>query len=304
MDLMNLIGFSGQSNIAGFRSDPGLLDASAVDALIPFNNNSNYFDNQAGWGGAPGMTTAGSAALPQDALITLQPKLLTDGGGNGWTEGVTVPAGKSSWGFGPEITCAREMYADNYRVAVMKREGSGQPLGDIGGTGSTYDYYHNPQAPAEEAHLRDADGNTPGRIGLNHYDAMARIDGMRSSLQALGYRSRVAGWVWWHGHADGTNLSASQNYGFELARLIRFTRARTGFNMPWVIALHYSSTPNAAVIRQQQAEVARSVPGVRLYDPAADNLPIYTDNIHYWKDAHVTSGMRIAAILKEMGVGA
>ena len=40
------------------------------------------------------------------------------------------------------------------------------------------------------------------------------------------------------------------------------------------------------------------------YLPAADNLPIYTDNIHYWKDAHVTSGMRIAAILKEMGVGA
>lgn len=304
MSAINIFGFSGQSNIAGFRSDPGLLTTSALDALIPFNNNSAMFDNQAGWGGAPGMQSAGQSALPTNALITLQPKILTDGGGNGWTDSITVPSGQSSFGYGPEITCARALYSDSFRVAVMKREGSGQPLGDIGGTGSTYDYYHNPQAPAEEPHLRDANGNAPGRVGLNHHDAMARIDGMRSTLQSLGHTSRVAGWVWWQGHADGTNLAAAQNYGFELERLIRFTRAHTGFNMPWVVALHYSSTPHADIIREQQTEVARSVAGVRLYDPYADGLPLYSDNIHYWKDAHVTSGERIAAIFKDMGVSA
>lgn len=293
------IGFEGQSNPDGWRADPSALGAypNTTDQLIPMNCNGNGFETQAGWGGTAGVTY--NVNTPYDALIPLQPEVNTDGSsGTHWTGGgITVPAGSYSHGYGPEITCARTLHRDDYRVAVMKRAVGGTGLGPA----PSNPYYHNPQAPSEESYLLDDDGNTPGRQGRNYWAAMQRAEGMAATLAGLGHSLSWAGWVYWQGENDAADATSAAEYAFHLSRKIRFTRARLGVNMPWVVVLTRSGGYQQQV-RDAQIEVARTLPGVRTYDPLG--LPLYTDNVHYWQDAHVTSGNDIAAIFQEMGVGA
>ena len=292
-------GFEGQSNPDGWRADPGALRTypNATDQLIPMNCNGTGFETQAGWGGTAGVTY--NVNTPYTSIIPLQPEVNTDGSsGTEWTGGgITIPAGSYSHGYGPEISCARALHRDDYRVAVMKRAVGGTGLGPT----PSSPYYHSPQAPSEESYLLDDDGNTPGRQGRNYWAAMQRAEGMAATLEGLGHSLSWAGWVYWQGENDAADATSAAEYAFHLSRKIRFTRARLGVNMPWVIVLTRSGGFQQEV-RDAQIEVARSVPGVRTYDPLG--LPLYTDNIHYWQDAHVTSGNDIAAIFQEMGVGA
>lgn len=259
-----ILTFVGQSNMVGYRSDPSLVwPLDGEDYFIPYSHNN-----------AANRPAVGS-------YYELQPILKADGGGTGFTDPeITVPPGYSSYGFGPEITCARAMNSFGRRVSVVK-----ESLG-----GKTLDEFFNPQPE-----------------GAGWTELFLYLNGHYSALETELRDPYHLALVYWQGESDADNASTADAYERNLRRFITFFRAAVKRpELPVVICKTLTDASGATgtaplqTVQDAQENVERTVPNVKLYDPTG--LPVYSDGIHFWKGAHVTSGNAIAGILQEFGI--
>lgn len=250
---VGIITVFGQSNCVGLRSNPALLPSSSKDAEIPFSHN---IASQTAYG----------------EYVELGPILVEDGGGNGFTDpAITIPSGFSSWGFGCEILCARNLHSTDRKVAVAKRATGSTALAD----------YWNPQPEGV------------GWVGMTGYS-----DGLYDTLNSEGKKPYHLCGIFWQGENDAASQEDASNYEYNLRRLITFYRANIGdMETPFVICL--TTTGSSAYrdeVQAAQKKIAKTVNNVSIYDPTG--LPIYSDGVHFWQDAHVTSGNAISDIFK------
>ncbi len=266
-----IITFAGQSNMVGFRSDPGLLPASELDELISYSTYNTAGD--------------GTMGNPAGEYGILRAMVQDDGGGNGWTENITLPAGFSSWGYGPEISCCRALYdEDKLKVAACKWALGGQSLN---GT-------FNPLSP------------TTGTGGFGYKGLRDYMNGLESALANDNKYPYHLAFVWCQGEEDATNQDQAELYEYNFRRFIAHIRAiARNPTMPFVIV--QTVTPLVAPYLQQvkdaQAKMAAEIPNVYLYIPSTTALPLYTDDVHFWEDAMVTIGEDVAAIIQsDLGV--
>lgn len=254
-----IVVFAGQSNMLGYRADPGELINSEVDAKIKY---CTYNTSVSGIG-----NSAGEYGI-------LRAMLLNDGGGNGWTAAATIPAGYSSWGYGPEITCCRALHTEESPIAAVKWALGGQSLE---GT-------FNP-SPAGF-----------GYTALKNYMAS-----LYSAVDAEGESPYWRAFVWCQGEEDSENSGQYENYEYNLKRLIHHVRAiakRPSLSVVIVKTIRPSSAAGLSDVQNAQEAVASTLVRVQVYDPSA--LPIYSDGVHFYSDAYVTMGNDLAQIIQSM----
>jgi len=261
---IGIIGFSGQSNMEGFRSDPSLIPVDTNDSNIPFSVYKTTLDGN----GQEIGDEIGEYGI-------LRPLVQADGGGNGWTTGITIPAGSSSWGFGPEISLCRAMYSEERPVAGCKWALGGQSL----------DGTFNP-SPAGF-----------GYTGLKNY-----MEGLEATLTSENSNPYWLAFVWNQGEEDATNPPQAANYEYNLRRLVKHVRAiAKNQHLPFLIVK--TTTPAGAsdisVVQAAQEKIAATMANVYIYDPTG--LPLYSDNVHYWEDAQLTIGTALSQILINNG---
>lgn len=264
---MDIILFAGQSNCVGGRSDPSLLPSSALDALIPF---SIYYTFNAGLDNEP------------DEYSTLHNLTLADGGGNGFeTEtnvDITVPAGTSSWGYGAEITCCRQLYDVNAPVACLKVARGSTSL--------------------------EVDWNTEldGGATIQMWPKVKEyMQGFKAALELDGYTPKFKAFVWWQGENDSGSSVQSAAYEYNLRRFFTYVRAvALNPNLPIIICKTVTPLTNTYLTEVQTAQqnVADSMSNVHMYDPSS--LPLYEDDTHFYQDAMVTAGEAIATIIESI----
>lgn len=252
-----IVGFAGQSNMVGYRSDPSYIVQSSLDSKIPYstyNTSTTDIGNSIGEYG------------------DLRPMLKNDGGGNGWTDAITVDSGYSSWGYGPEISCCRSLYSDSTPIAAVKYAIGGQSL----------DIAFNP-SPAGYAYT-----------GLRNY-----MQGLEATLKGEGHTTFWKAFVWWQGEADAEDEQKAEDYYDNLTRLVEHVRAiARNPSLPIVIVktVTPAGAPYLATVQNAQEQVCNDFNGVELYDPSG--LPLYSDNVHFCMDAMITAGNAIASIIE------
>lgn len=246
---------SGQSNAEGYRSDPSLLPVHQKDSEINYSYNRDVFNT------------------PPGIYKPLQPCVVSDGGGNGWTEGVSIEEGYSSYGYGPEITLARKLHSKNNPVAVVKVAEGNTDLNN----------YWNPQPE-----------------GIGWKSLVSYVAGIYNTLRNEGEDPYYLGMVWWQGETDASKLSTSLKYESNLRNFISAVRTITNQpDLPIIICKIVSKKYRfLKIVQNAQKRVTNTTPNTVIYDPS--NLSMYSDGVHFWEDAQIKAGYEIAEILKRM----
>ena len=163
----------------------------------------------------------------------------------------------SNVGFGPELSTGQRLigFPGFDLVAEVKLAESGTDL----------DYWWKPGNPT--------------------YNRMvARVNAAKSTLQAAypGRTVYIAGFFWMQGESDALNINdAAVNYAAHLTDFIEAVRTAFGdANLPFVLGQILGGHHEAGLVRTAQAQVAATVPNVRLV--TTDDLPHETqEGIHF-----------------------
>lgn len=129
--------------------------------------------------------------------------------------------------------------------------------------------------------------NTPGSL---YYSMLARVNDALAKLpvQKPGNTGKVAGFFWMQGESDGIGGRTTAQYQADLTDLIAHVRADFNDpNLPFVFGRITTIWPNAAEIRQAEANVAATVHHTFMLD--TDSLD--RSGIHYTSQGTVDMGI-------------
>lgn len=204
-----------------------------------------------------------------------------------YQDGALVPLGAASTAvdptghgcFGPEVTFGRTM-ADavpDRRAVVVKVTSPDASLGDGWAPG---EYAGDPRA------------------GAAYTEWLTQMRAVGSLLTSEGRDWRYAGFAWMQGEVDGADAELAADYGAHLTALIRRVREDTGTaDLPVAIgSLHCPSCTWREIVRLAESEVAAADPTVVLFD--TEDLPVFTDAVHYDGSGVRTLGQRFASSLR------
>lgn len=198
------------------------------------------------------------------------PIVVNDGGGNGFVDGgYTIPAGESWFGFGPELISGQRLKSTGKPLAVIK------------------------YAKGNTSLLTDWHPST----GTHSQALIDRIQAIKTSLE-VDYTVRLAGIVWWQGENDaGSTTNATQYKNLLVSLIERIKSVMMTRVCPVVICKTVNSASKVELLQKSQKAAAKMINSARIYDPS--ELPLFTDNLHFYQDAHITSGSEIADIFEE-----
>ena len=198
------------------------------------------------------------------------------------------PASNSAGNFGPEIGFGNRMAElhPGRQIAIIKHAVGGTDLGANWNPGTN---------------SRDMD-----HFGPQLMTFVETVDSGIDSLIAQGYIPVIRGMLWQQGERDARNSSYGPAYDRNLSHFIR--RVRTQFNAPSMPFVYGQVLPVALSgyayrdqVRQGQFNVDEDSGQVFATDGArlvmADDLPMYSDNLHISAAGQLELGIRFADAL-------
>ena len=119
------------------------------------------------------------------------------------------------------------------------------------------------------------------------------------AIRAEGGEPELVAMFWMQGERDAAERHGAQHYRRNLARfIVQVRRDLAAPEMIFVIGqISGPKLPRLKQVREAQAEVARTSPGVRLVD--TEGLPLMFDRLHFNAQGQWGLGERFAAALEE-----